>query len=235
VAPLRPAEQGALSAAQGRPEVNGAGSNDPNEPKQTCAPSSQVPVSSDRPPSLLKGRDFRRAVFLSLAGVYASAFVVMGESHQKNRNVGRCERSSRNHRHFFGDRTVARGAEDVHAAGYQMVAGATFTSGRGGGGAALWRRHQRGAVCAAHKGTEGLSRAAATHPKSEIATVLSGAVRLGMGDKDHIFPAGSFYAAPPGMVHQFAADEDTVVQVNSTGPWGINYLNPKEDPRQKSP
>src|SRR3954453_17068361 len=72
------------------------------------------------------------------------------------------------------------------------------------------------------------------HPKPEIATVLSGTVRLGMGDKDHVFPAGSFYATPPGMVHHFAADEDTVVQVNSTGPWGINYVNPKDDPRQKS-
>jgi quercetin dioxygenase-like cupin family protein len=73
-----------------------------------------------------------------------------------------------------------------------------------------------------------------THPKPEIATVLSGTVRLGMGDKDHIFPAGSFYATPPGMVHHFAADEDAVVQVNSTGPWGVNYVNPKDDPRQKS-
>ena len=41
----------------------------------------------------------------------------------------------------------------------------------------------------------------------------------GMGDKDHVFPVGSFYATPPGMVHHFVADEDTMVQVNSTGPW----------------
>ena len=73
-----------------------------------------------------------------------------------------------------------------------------------------------------------------THPKPEIGTVLSGTVRLGMGDKDHIFPAGRFYATPPGMAHQFTADEDAVVQVNSTGPWGITYVNPKDDPRQKS-
>src|SRR3954454_9739787 len=73
-----------------------------------------------------------------------------------------------------------------------------------------------------------------THPRPEIGTVLSGTVRLGMGDKDHIFPAGRFYATPPGMVHKFTADEDTVVQVNSTGPWGITYVNPKDDPRQKS-
>jgi hypothetical protein len=36
------------------------------------------------------------------------------------------------------------------------------------------------------------------------------------------------------MVHHFVADEDAVVQVNSTGPWGITYVNPKDDPRQKS-
>ena len=73
-----------------------------------------------------------------------------------------------------------------------------------------------------------------THPKPEIGTVLSGTVRLGMGDKDQVFPAGSFYATPPGMVHQFTADEDAVVQLNTMGPWGINYVNPKDDPRQKS-
>jgi len=72
-----------------------------------------------------------------------------------------------------------------------------------------------------------------THPRPEIVTVLSGTVRLGMGEAEHVFPAGSFYATPPGMVHRFTADEDTLVQVNSTGPWGINYVNPKDDPRQK--
>jgi len=25
-----------------------------------------------------------------------------------------------------------------------------------------------------------------------------------------------------------------VIQLNSTGPWGINYINPKDDPRQKT-
>ena len=78
-----------------------------------------------------------------------------------------------------------------------------------------------------------------THPKPEIATVLSGTVRVGMSEtpdaaKENVFPAGSFYATPPGMVHYFVADEDAVVQVNSSGPWGINYVNAKDDPRQKS-
>jgi hypothetical protein len=33
---------------------------------------------------------------------------------------------------------------------------------------------------------------------------------------------------------QVFTDEETVVQINSTGPWGINYVNPKDDPRQKT-
>jgi quercetin dioxygenase-like cupin family protein len=49
-----------------------------------------------------------------------------------------------------------------------------------------------------------------THPRPEIATVLSGAVRLGMAEapaatKEHVFPAGRFYATPPGMAYYFVA------------------------------
>jgi quercetin dioxygenase-like cupin family protein len=78
-----------------------------------------------------------------------------------------------------------------------------------------------------------------THPKPEIVTVLSGTVRLGMGEtadraKAQVLPAGSLFALHPGMVHYYYADEDTVIQLQSTGPWGINYVNPKDDPRQKT-
>jgi hypothetical protein len=47
-------------------------------------------------------------------------------------------------------------------------------------------------------------------------------------------PAGSFAAFAPGMAHYAFTDEETVVQINSTGPRGINYVNPKDDPRQKT-
>src|SRR5262249_43191088 len=78
-----------------------------------------------------------------------------------------------------------------------------------------------------------------THPKPEIVTVLSGSARLGMGTSaDHgkaqVLPAGSFFALDPGSAHYFFADDETVIQLNSTGPWGINYINPKDDPRQKT-
>lgn len=75
-----------------------------------------------------------------------------------------------------------------------------------------------------------------THPKPEIVTVISGAFRLGMGPGGDAaaaqsLPAGSFFAMPPGMVHYASADEETVVQLNSSGPWAINYVDPKDDPR----
>jgi quercetin dioxygenase-like cupin family protein len=78
-----------------------------------------------------------------------------------------------------------------------------------------------------------------THPKPEIVTVISGAPRLGMGEtadpaKAKVLPAGSFFAMPPGMTHFFFADEDTVIQLNSTGPWSLNYVNPNDDPRRKT-
>jgi quercetin dioxygenase-like cupin family protein len=77
-----------------------------------------------------------------------------------------------------------------------------------------------------------------THPKPEIVTVLSGTMRLGMGpsadpSKAKALPAGSFFALDPGMAHFGSFDEDTVLQLNSSGPWGIEYVNPSDDPRKK--
>jgi hypothetical protein len=36
------------------------------------------------------------------------------------------------------------------------------------------------------------------------------------------------------MAHFVFFDEDTVIQLNSTGPWGLSYVDPKDDPRQKT-
>ncbi len=77
-----------------------------------------------------------------------------------------------------------------------------------------------------------------THPKPEVVTVISGMFRLGMGEKAdkskaQALPAGSFFALTPGMAHFASADEDTVIQLNSTGPWSLTYVNPADDPRKK--
>jgi hypothetical protein len=47
-------------------------------------------------------------------------------------------------------------------------------------------------------------------------------------------PAGSFFALSPGMAHFAFADEDTVIQLNSMGPWGLTYVNAADDPRRKT-
>ena len=78
-----------------------------------------------------------------------------------------------------------------------------------------------------------------SHPKPEVLTVISGTFQIGMGDtadksKVKPLPAGGFFGFPPGMNHFAYIDEETVVQLNSTGPWSVAYVNPKDDPRQKS-
>jgi quercetin dioxygenase-like cupin family protein len=76
-----------------------------------------------------------------------------------------------------------------------------------------------------------------THPRPEIVTVISGTFQLGTGEtadqsKAEPLPVGSFFAFAPGMAHYAYADEDTVIQLNSTGPWGLTYVNPDDDPRK---
>jgi hypothetical protein len=36
------------------------------------------------------------------------------------------------------------------------------------------------------------------------------------------------------MAHYVFFDEETVFQISTVGPWGLTYLNPKDDPRQKT-
>jgi quercetin dioxygenase-like cupin family protein len=77
-----------------------------------------------------------------------------------------------------------------------------------------------------------------THPQTERVTVLSGSLRLGMGDKfdpKHAtdLTAGAYAALPPGMKHFAWAEGETVIQVHGEGPWVIEYVNPADDPRKK--
>jgi quercetin dioxygenase-like cupin family protein len=86
---------------------------------------------------------------------------------------------------------------------------------------------------------KGYALAPHTHPKPEVVTVISGTFRLGMGEaadrsKAQPLAAGSFLALQPGMAHFAFTDEDTVIQLNSTGPWTLTYVNPNDDPRKKT-
>ena len=78
-----------------------------------------------------------------------------------------------------------------------------------------------------------------THPKPEVVTVISGTAQLGMGEtadqeKAQRLPTGSFFALPPGMAHYAFTEEETVIQLNSFGPWELNYVRPEDDPRKQA-
>lgn len=84
---------------------------------------------------------------------------------------------------------------------------------------------------------KGYAIAPHAHPKPEIVTVISGTFRLGMGEradasKGQPLTAGSFFALHPGVAHFAFADEDTVIQLNSAGPWTLVYVNTNDDPRK---
>jgi hypothetical protein len=72
----------------------------------------------------------------------------------------------------------------------------------------------------------------------ERVTVISGTLHLGMGerfDRDGVraLPAGSYSFMHPGMKHFAWAAGHTVLQLDTTGPWAINYVNPVDDPRRQ--
>jgi len=75
-----------------------------------------------------------------------------------------------------------------------------------------------------------------THPTDEIVTVISGTCLFGMGPKyDEAAakeqPAGAFVVLPAGMQHFAGSKAGCVVQVQSTGPFQVTYVNPADDPR----
>jgi quercetin dioxygenase-like cupin family protein len=77
-----------------------------------------------------------------------------------------------------------------------------------------------------------------THPKPERVTVMSGEFHIGMGgtfdmSKGKEMPAGSYMTMPTGMKHFAWVKGETVIQIHGTGPWAINYVNPKDDPRNQ--
>jgi hypothetical protein len=76
------------------------------------------------------------------------------------------------------------------------------------------------------------------HPAIEHVTVISGALNMGTGDKldrtkSTAVSAGGFAIMPAKMNHFAWTKGETVVQVHGTGPWGITYVNPADDPRKK--
>jgi len=75
-----------------------------------------------------------------------------------------------------------------------------------------------------------------THPTDEVVTVIAGTCSFGMGPKyddaaAKEAPAGAFVVMPAGMQHFAGTKAGCVVQVQSTGPFQVTYVNPADDPR----
>lgn len=76
------------------------------------------------------------------------------------------------------------------------------------------------------------------HASAERVTVISGTFNLTKGEKADTskgteLPSGSFFLMAPKSPHFAWATGETVVQIYGTGPWGINYVNPADDPRSR--
>lgn len=77
-----------------------------------------------------------------------------------------------------------------------------------------------------------------THAGDERVTVLEGVIRVALEDGAHTsvvksFPAGSFYVTPRGVKHVVSTgDEGAVIQITVQGPWVVDYVDPRDDPRK---
>ena len=85
---------------------------------------------------------------------------------------------------------------------------------------------------------DGYKVAPHTHPNRENVTVLSGILKVGMGDqfdasKMMSFAPGSFAYLDPSMHHYAMASGDTVIQIHGMSPVKFNYINPADDPSGK--
>ena len=85
------------------------------------------------------------------------------------------------------------------------------------------------------KASAGYKIPAHQHPTAERVTVISGDFHFGMGDKlDEAKAAklgsGGFVDLPAAMNHFAFMGTETVVQIDSEGPFAITYVNPADDP-----
>jgi len=78
-----------------------------------------------------------------------------------------------------------------------------------------------------------------THPTFERVTILSGTFYFATGDKFDSAKAkeykpGDAFMVPPGMaMYAYTKKGEAIVQIHGTGPWGISFNDPKDDPSKK--
>jgi len=76
------------------------------------------------------------------------------------------------------------------------------------------------------------------HPAIEHVTVITGSFHMGLGEvfdesKATKLPVEGFAAMAIGTRHFAFTTEEATIQLHGIGPWGITYVNPADDPRNK--
>jgi len=77
------------------------------------------------------------------------------------------------------------------------------------------------------------------HPEDRIYTVMSGVFYIGLGEqfvgeKVKAYPPGCLVVLPGDMPHfHWAKSGEYVTQVTAIGPLGLEYMDSKDDPRNK--
>jgi hypothetical protein len=75
------------------------------------------------------------------------------------------------------------------------------------------------------------------HPEDRVYTVISGVFYIGLGerfdsDKLQPYPPGAVIVLPGSTPHfHWARSGEYVTQVSAIGPLGLDYLDPRDDPR----
>jgi len=75
-----------------------------------------------------------------------------------------------------------------------------------------------------------------THPTAEHVTVISGSVHLGHGEKvaestGRLVKTGGYAVLAAKSVHSAWFTEDSIIQIQSEGPFEMTYVDPADDPR----
>ena len=78
------------------------------------------------------------------------------------------------------------------------------------------------------------------HPEADTQPVMSGVFYIGLGDqfdreKVRAYPPGSVVVLPGNTFHfHWAKSGEYVTQVTAIGPLGLEYLDPRDDPREQA-
>ena len=77
------------------------------------------------------------------------------------------------------------------------------------------------------------------HPVTEHVTVLQGTLMMGVGERADqagmkAMTTGSFGMMPKEVRHYAQAKGETLIQLSAVGPFEVHYVDPADDPRNKT-